>query len=236
MTASKQCVSERTAQIRAEKLTRTYQLGSRQITALNNIDLEIESGSVVAVRGRSGSGKTTLLNCLSGLDRPTSGQVWVNGQEVTKLGEQGRVLLRRNHIGFIFQSHALMPIYSAAENIDLMLRLAGWSRSERTKRTVEVLTQVGLANWIDHRPYEMSGGQQQRVSIARAIAAKPSIIFADEPTGELDVKTGEEILSLFQGIAKENNTSILIATHDLVVDEYADRVIYLRDGVISDSV
>lgn len=211
-------------------------MGGRQINALNQVNLEIEAGMVVALRGRSGSGKTTLLNCLSGLDRPTSGQAWINGQEITSLSELGRVQLRRDHLGFIFQSHALMPIYSAAENIDLMLRLAGWPRSERKKRTVEVLSQVGLGNWIDHRPYEMSGGQQQRVSIARAIAAKPTVIFADEPTGELDVKTGGEILALFRELARTNGSTILIATHDLAVDDYADRVIYLQDGAILSSI
>ena len=224
------------AHIRAEDLTRTYRIGLRQITALSNIDLELAPASVVAVRGRSGSGKTTLLNCLSGLDRPTSGRVWIDDQEVTKLSEMGRVQLRRKRIGFIFQSHALMPIYSAAENIDLMLRLAGWPRSERHKRTVEVLTQVGLGSWIDHRPFELSGGQQQRVSIARALASKPAVIFADEPTGELDVTTGGEILALFRQVAQEDSTTILIATHDLAVDEYADRVIYLQDGKLADSI
>ena len=219
--------------LETKNLSRIYRLAGRQITALNEVTLRIEPGQVVTVRGRSGSGKTTLLNCLSGLDRPTNGQVWVNGEEVTRLGEPGRVRLRRK-IGFIFQAHALMPIYSAGENVDLMLRLAGWPRRERRKRVPEVLGAVGLASWIDHRPFELSGGQQQRVAIARAIAARPPIIFADEPTGELDVATGQEMLDLFKQLSQQEGITFLIATHDYAVDDVADRVIYLQDGEVKE--
>ncbi len=222
------------APIRAEGLTRIYKVGSRRIKALDDVSLEIPAGEVVAVRGRSGSGKTTLLNCLSGLDEPTQGGVWLNGQYITRMNELGRIKIRRAKVGFIFQSHALMPNYSAAENVDLMLRLAGWGRSERLKRTREVIKQVGLIDWIDHRPFELSGGQQQRVSIARAIAPRPAVIFADEPTGELDVQKGAEILNLFRDLAETDGTTILVATHDLAVDNYADQVIYMQDGRIFD--
>ena len=220
--------------LRAENLARFYRLGGRQTEALKGINLEISSGTIVAVRGRSGSGKTTLLNCLAGLDRPTRGHVWVNGQKITHMSEGGRTRLRRREIGFIFQSHALIPTYSAGENIDLMLRLAGWPRRARQQRVAEVLGLVDLGNWIDHRPFELSGGQQQRVSIARAIAARPSVVFADEPTGELDVGTGEAILALFRQTAQLEQTTFLIATHDFAVDRYADEILYLRDGEIQE--
>lgn len=216
--------------IRIENLTRTYQIRARKIHALQGINLTVPSGSFAVFRGRSGSGKTTLLNCISGLDKPTSGQVWVNGQAITQYSEKQRVQLRRHNIGFVFQAHALLPLYSARENVDLMLRLAGWSRQERHTRTEEILAQVGLQHWMEHRPFEMSGGQQQRVSIARALASKPSIIIADEPTGELDVATGLQILKLFHQVTRELNTTLIVATHDPAVDAFADVVYYLQDG------
>ncbi|MDJ0753942.1 MAG: ABC transporter ATP-binding protein [Ardenticatenaceae bacterium] len=218
--------------IRTKNLTRIYHLGEREIPALQGVSLEIDAGQMVALRGRSGSGKTTLLNCISGLDRPTSGRVWLDGEEVTAFNEQERVDLRRRMLGFIFQSHALLPIYSAAENIDFVLRLAGWTRAERKVRTTEVLELVGLKAWMNHRPFELSGGQQQRISIARALAAKPQIVLADEPTGELDAVTSEQVLQMFQRFAHSEKTTILVATHDMMVDEYADEVLYLQDGRI----
>lgn len=218
--------------IKTTNLQRIYKIGSREIPALQGIDLEVPAGHIVALRGRSGSGKTTLLNCISGLDRPTAGTVQIDGQEITGMSERALVQLRRHAFGFVFQSHALLATYSARENIDLMLRLAGWSRAERQKRAEEVLALVGLKSWIDHRPFELSGGQQQRVSIARAIAPKPKIILADEPTGELDVNTGAQILQLLRHIAQTEGTTIVIATHDYAVDEYADAVYNLQDGQI----
>jgi ABC-type lipoprotein export system ATPase subunit len=220
--------------VRAQQVTRVYRVDSREIPALRGVDLEIGAGKVVALRGRSGSGKTTLLNCIGGLDRPTSGEVWFEGRDVTRLPERTRVDLRRHRIGFVFQSHALLATYSAWENVDLMLRLAGVRRRERQERTEEVLALMGLAKWREHRTFELSGGQQQRVAIARAIAPRPSLILADEPTGELDSATGQQILTLFRRIADRDGTTVLIATHDLAVDAFADEVIHLMDGRVVD--
>jgi ABC-type lipoprotein export system ATPase subunit len=215
-------------------VTRIYHVDARQVPALRGVDLEIGAGKVVALRGRSGSGKTTLLNCIGGLDRPTSGQVWFEGQDVARLRERDRVNLRRRRIGFVFQAHALLATYSAWENVDLMLRLAGVKRRERQRRTEEVLALMGLSKWREHRTFELSGGQQQRVAIGRAIAPHPSLILADEPTGELDSATGQQILHLFRRIADRDGTTILIATHDLAVDAFADEVYHLQDGRIVD--
>ena len=223
--------------IRIEGVTRTYHVGAREVQALRGVELTVSPGELVALRGRSGSGKTTLLNCIGGLDQPTAGHVWVEGREVTQLSEQERVDLRRLRIGFVFQSFALLPMYSAAENIDLMLRLAGIKdRSERQRRVEYVLALVGLKKWADHRPYELSGGQQQRVSIARAIVTRPALILADEPTGELDSATGQQIMELFREIVDREKTTLLIATHNLAVDMFADRVCHLEDGQIREQL
>ncbi|MCP5094546.1 MAG: ABC transporter ATP-binding protein [Chloroflexi bacterium] len=225
---------DETARIRTKGLTRTYRVGMREIPVLQGIALEIGSGKLVSLHGRSGSGKTTLLNCISGLDMPTSGQVWLDEHEITNLSEKARIQLRRHKLGFVFQSHALLPTYSARENIDLMLRLAGWSWADREARVEQVLSLVGLGSWMDHRPFELSGGQQQRVAIARAIAPQPAIILADEPTGELDVATGLQILQILHHIAQEEGATVLVATHDFAVDAFADDVYHLQDGHIVD--
>ncbi len=226
-------VNETPSIIRTQQLTRIYRLDSREIPALRGVDLAIGPGRVVALRGRSGSGKTTLLNCIGGLDRPTAGRIWFEGRDVTRLPEREWVKLRRHRIGFVFQSHALLATYSAWENVDLMLRLAGVKRRERHRRTAEVLALMGLSKWREHRTFELSGGQQQRVAIARAIAPHPSLILADEPTGELDTATGQQILSLFRYIADREGTAILIATHDPAVDTFVDEVYHLEDGCIT---
>ena len=220
--------------VRTQQVTRVYRVDSREIPALRGVDLAIASGKVVALRGRSGSGKTTLLNCIGGLDRPTSGEVWFEGRDVTRLPERALVKLRRHRIGFVFQAHALLATYSAWENVDLMLRLAGVGRRERQLRTEEVLALMGLTKWREHRTFELSGGQQQRVTIARAIAPRPSLILADEPTGELDSATGQQILTLFRRIADRDGTTVVIATHDLAVDAFADEVVHLMDGHVVD--
>jgi len=218
--------------VRTEALTRTYRVGSQEIPALQGVDLKLRVGEVIALRGRSGSGKTTLLNCIGGLDRPTSGKVWFQGQEIGDLPERKLVALRRSQIGFVFQSHALLMTYSARENVDLMLRLTGLGRRQRLERVEQALTMVGLEKWMDHRPFELSGGQQQRVAIARVIAARPALILADEPTGELDTTTGQQILQLFHYISESQEATIVIATHDLAVDAFADEVYHLEDGKI----
>ena len=221
--------------VRTQQVTRVYRVDSQEVPALSGVDLTIGPGKVVALRGRSGSGKTTLLNCIGGLDRPTSGEVWFEGTNVTYLPESKWVDLRRHRIGFVFQAHALLATYSAWENVDLMLRLAGMKRRQRQERADEVLALMGLTKWREHRTFELSGGQQQRVAIARAIAPQPSLILADEPTGELDSATGQQILGLFRRIADRDGTTILIATHDLAVDAFADEVYHLEDGRIVDS-
>jgi ABC-type lipoprotein export system ATPase subunit len=218
--------------LRTEQVTRIYHIDSREIPALRGVDLVVEGGKVVALRGRSGSGKTTLLNCIGGLDRPTSGEIWFGDRNVTGLSDAEWIRLRRRQIGFVFQSHALLATYSARENVDLMLRLAGLGRRERQARTEEVLALMGLGKWMEHRTFELSGGQQQRVAIARAIAPRPALILADEPTGELDTATGQQILALFRRIADRHGTTVLIATHDLAVDAFADEVYHLEDGRI----
>jgi putative ABC transport system ATP-binding protein len=218
--------------VRTEEINRIYRVGARQVAALQGVTLAVGRGRLVALRGRSGSGKTTLLNCIGGLDRPTSGRIWLEEREVSRLPEGEWVKLRRRRIGFVFQSHALLPTYSAAENVDLMLRLAGLGRRERETRVRESLALVGLEKWRDHRPYELSGGQQQRVAIARALAPRPALILADEPTGELDTTTGRQILQLFRQIVNQEQTTILIASHDLAVDPFADEVYHLEDGRI----
>lgn len=218
--------------VRAEALTRVYRIGDQEVPALQGVDLSLGIGKVIALRGRSGSGKTTLLNCIGGLDRPTSGKVWFRGQEIGSLPERKLVRLRRSQIGFVFQSHALLMTYSARENVDLMLRLAGLGRRQRLERAEEALAMVGLEKWMDHRPFELSGGQQQRVAIARVIAARPALILADEPTGELDTATGQQILQLFHHISESQEATIVIATHDLAVDVFADAVFHLEDGRI----
>ena len=218
--------------IRVDNISRLYHVGGRAVPALQDVSLTAVAGQVVALRGRSGSGKTTLLNCIGGLDRPNAGRIWVGDDEVTQLAEARLVQLRRQQIGFVFQSHALLPTYSARENVDLMLRLANLPRQARLARTEQVLRLVGLGKWMDHRPFELSGGQQQRVAIARAIATRPAVILADEPTGELDTTTGQQILQLFRHIADVEGTTVLIATHDLAVDAFANEVVHLQDGRI----
>jgi ABC-type lipoprotein export system ATPase subunit len=221
--------------VRTESLTRAYRVGARRVEALRGVDLAVAPGTLVALRGRSGSGKTTLLNCIGGLDRPTSGRVWFEEQDLGRMPEWKRVRLRRRQIGFVFQSFALLPTYSARENVDLMLRLAGMRRGRRRRCVEEVLRLVGLRKWADHRPFELSGGQQQRLAIARAISTRPALILADEPTGELDSETGQQILTLFRHVVDQEGASVIIATHDLTVDLFADQVYHLQDGALTTS-
>jgi putative ABC transport system ATP-binding protein len=218
--------------IQTENLWRVYKLGAQEVPALRGVNLEIEAGHLIALKGRSGSGKTTLLNCLGGLDQPTSGVVRVFGHELAQMTDNQLTQWRREQVGFIFQSFSLMPTLSAYENVELMLRIVGLSGKERHDRAVHCLGLVGLSRWIHHRPYEMSGGQQQRLAIARALANHPRLILADEPTGELDSTTAREILALFKSIVKEEQVTLLMASHDGLVDEYTDFVWHLKDGQI----
>lgn len=218
--------------IQTDELWRIYKLGDQEIPALRGVNLNIKAGEFISLKGRSGSGKTTLLNCLGGLDQPTKGGVRIFGEEISGWNERQLTMWRRHQVGFIFQSLGLLPALSAYENVELMQRMVGAKPKERKARTLECLELVGLTKWMDHRPYEMSGGQQQRVAIARALANQPQLIIADEPTGELDSRTAGEILTLFKGIVKERNMTILMATHDSISDDYVDQVLRLQDGQI----
>jgi peptide/nickel transport system ATP-binding protein len=209
---------------------RTYGQGDRAVHALRGVSLEVREGSFTALRGRSGSGKTTLLNCLAGLDAPTQGEVRFDGRRLAGFSQAELLKLRRQQIGFVFQSFALLKSYSAAENVELMLRLAGVPPAEWAGRVREALGLVGLARWADHRPHELSGGQQQRAAIARAIAARPGLILADEPTGELDSASGQAVLQLLRHIVDAQRATVVLATHDAAVDEFADTVFVLHDG------
>jgi len=219
--------------VRVEAVTRVYHAGARDVHALRGVDISLVRGQFVALRGRSGSGKTTLLNIIGGLDRPTSGEAYFDGQALTKLSGRELTRLRRHRIGFIFQSFAMLPTYSAFENVELLLRIAGVGRRERSRRARNSLRLVGLSRWMDHRPDEMSGGQQQRVAIARALATRPDLILADEPTGELDTTTGQQIFALLRRVVEVEGITILTATHDPLVDEYVDLVYELQDGRIA---
>lgn len=219
--------------IHTENLWRRYKRGTEQeVAALRGVNLAIEPGKFMALKGRSGSGKTTLLNILGGLDRPTEGIVRIFNQDISALNDSQITIWRRERVGFIFQSFGLTPTFSAYENIELMLRIAGNGARQRRERTNYCLDLVGLTKRKDHRPDELSGGQQQRVAIARALANNPKLILADEPTGELDSTTAREILSLFREIVKTESVTLLMATHDPLVDEYVDEILHLQDGQI----
>jgi len=218
--------------VKAAGVTRVYQVGSNQVHALRGVDMEVPRSIFAAVKGRSGSGKTTLLNIIGGLDHPTAGQVVVDGHSLDGLSEQRMTIMRRHLIGFVFQSFALLPTFSAYENVELPLRIAGVSRRERSELARRCLNVVGLTRWANHRPHELSGGQQQRVAIARALVNRPALILADEPTGELDSVTGREIMGLFRHIVTEEGVTVLMVTHDPKVEEYAQRIYEMRDGQI----
>jgi len=221
--------------IETNALWRVYKVGAHlEVPALRGINLQIEPGHFIALKGRSGSGKTTLLNCLSGLDQPTSGMARVLGRDLMQMNDRQLTNWRREHLGFVFQSFGLLPALSAYENVELMLRIKGVRARERHDRTLYCLDLVGLRKWMDHRPYELSGGQQQRVAIARALANKPQLILADEPTGELDSSTAREILGLFQSIVREEHITMLMASHDGLVDEYVDMILQLKDGQVAE--
>ena len=218
--------------VATENVWRVYRAGAQEVPALRGVNLEVESGRFVAVKGRSGSGKTTLLNCLGGLDHPTSGSVHIFGRDISTLSDRELTHWRRNRVGFIFQSFGLLPTLSAYENVELMLRIAGVSAKERRERANYCLDLVGLSKWIHHRPFEMSGGQQQRVAIARSVANSPQLILADEPTGELDSTTAREILGLFRRIVEEEHVTFVMVSHDALVNEYVDYSLQLKDGQI----
>ncbi len=216
--------------IKVEGLHRVYHLGGEDIHAINDVSLEVYPGRMTAIVGRSGSGKTTLLNLIAGLDEPTQGAVWVDGSRLADLDEQARLTLRRDAIGFVFQSFGLLPLLSAEENVGVPLRMRRFPNRERQERVRAALAWVELTERARHRPYELSGGEQQRVALARALASRPRLILADEPTGQLDSMTGRRILGLLRRLVTEEGITVVVVTHDPQVMEEADVVHELRDG------
>lgn len=218
--------------IRAENIVRKFISGKETVEALKKVDLAIRQNTLTIFKGRSGSGKTTLLNLLGALDLPTSGRVYFNDIDLTMLPEISRDDFRRVNIGFIFQSVALISMMSAYENVEFGLRVAGYDPRNRKARAEECLTLIGLAGRMNHRPYELSGGEQQRVAIARAIAHRPQVIFADEPTAELDTYMGLQVIKLFKDLVNREEITVVMATHDPGMIEVADQVFSLKDGEI----
>ena len=218
--------------VRVEDVTKEYRLGGDTVHALRGVSLELAEGELAVVHGRSGSGKTTLLNMIGGLDRPTSGRVAVAGTEVSELDESRLVAFRRETIGFVFQGFGLIPILSAAENVEVPLRLQRVDPAERTERVRELLRIVDLAGRANHRPQELSGGEQQRVAIVRALANEPRLLIADEPTGQLDSERARTIMALLRRLVDERGVSAIVATHDPLLIGMADRRFALRDGAI----
>jgi putative ABC transport system ATP-binding protein len=216
--------------VRVAGVSRDFRTGNQVVHAVRDVSFSARRGEVVAIRGRSGAGKTTLLNLIGGLDRPTTGRIHVAGHEVTAAAERQLLAMRRTTIGFVFQSFGLIPILSAAENVGVPLRLAKLPVAEREERVAVLLELVGLGPHAAQRPYELSGGQQQRVAIARALAHDPSLLIADEPTGQLDSETGRSVMDLLRALVHARKMTALVATHDPAMIELADRVIVLRDG------
>lgn len=218
--------------IRVRDLYKVYRMGDTKVYALNGVDLDIRRGEFCAITGPSGSGKSTLLNMLAGLEHPSKGEIVIAGKHIEKLNEKQLVTFRRERVGFIFQSYNLIATMDAVENVALPLSFRGMGKARRAKRAKEYLKLVGLERFMTHMPNQMSGGQQQRVGIARALAVDPQIIFADEPTGNLDSKTTMEVLKLMQTIVRERNQTLVMVTHDNNLATYADRIIKIIDGKI----
>ena len=218
--------------VRVESVSREFQVGSQTIHALTDVSFSVDRGEFVAIIGRSGSGKTTLLNVIAGLDRATHGHVYIEGSDISAMSDSQLTELRRHRLGFVFQSFGLLPLLSAYENVEVALRIAGAPIRERSRRANELLEMVGLTRRSHHRPYELSGGEQQRVAIARALANRPSLILADEPTGELDSSTATQIFQLLLDVIDQEGVTIITTTHDRLVMEKARRVIELADGVL----
>ncbi len=219
------------AVVQGRDISRDYGQGDALVRALHDVSIDLQRGAYTAIMGPSGSGKSTLMHILAGLDKPTSGNVWIDGQEITTLKERALTQLRRDRIGFIFQTFNLLPTLNAQENIMLPLTIAGRKGDEAWVR--ELIDTVGLGDRLTHKPSELSGGQQQRVAVARALASRPAVLFADEPTGNLDSRTGEEVLQLLRGSRDELGQTIVMVTHDAHAATFADRIVFLKDGHIA---
>lgn len=218
--------------IRIRDVKKIYQMGSESIRAIDGVSLNIRQGEVCCLFGKSGSGKSTLLNLSAGLEKPTEGKILFHKKHIERMDEDQLANFRRQYVGFVFQSYNLLPTLTALENVTLPLIFKGVPVKERNERAMEMLKAVGLEERAKHKPFEMSGGQQQRVSIARAFVNEPPVVFADEPTGNLDTKTTYEMMDLITGMAKKNHQTLVIVTHDLELAEYADRIVVLQDGKI----
>ena len=217
--------------LRARSVKKVYRTGADEVVALHDLDLTVRDGEFVAVMGPSGSGKTTLLNCLSGLDDIDEGEVWFGGRVLHEMSDLERTRQRAATMGFVFQAFNLIPVFSAAENVELPLLLSGRSMTESRQRAVETLDRVGLGNRVDHRPMELSGGEQQRVAIARALASGPQLVWADEPTGALDSETATSVMELLHDLHRDGLTLVLV-THDPEVGNSAQRLVRMRDGAV----
>lgn len=218
--------------IELKNVRKVYRMGDEKIIALNDINLSIAKGEVCCLLGTSGSGKSTLLNMIAGLEKPTKGSILFNNNSIEKMNEKQLAKFRQLNVGFIFQSYNLLPTLTALENVTLPLIFNGVKRSVRNKKATQMLNAVGLNKRLKHKPAQMSGGQQQRVSIARAFVNDPAVIFADEPTGNLDTRTTYEMMDLITSITRKNNQTLIIVTHDLEISRYADRIVHVRDGNI----
>lgn len=218
--------------IKVSNLYKIYRIGENRVRALNGVDFSIDKGEFCCIVGTSGSGKSTLLNMLAGLEKPTKGEIVIAGEHIEKKSESQLVVFRQAHVGFIFQSYNLLPNMTALENVALPLTFQGVNKKTREKRAAAMLKMVGLAKYIKHKPGQMSGGQQQRVGIARALVVEPEIIFADEPTGNLDSNTSQEVMELIQKIVRKKNQTLVMVTHDNYLATFGDRTIHIRDGKI----
>jgi putative ABC transport system ATP-binding protein len=222
--------------VKMDNISKEFATGDTSFLALDNVEVEIERGEMVAIMGPSGSGKSTLMTLIGLLDAPTTGNYWLDGQDVSQLSRNDQAKVRNNKIGFVFQNFNLLPRLNAQKNVELPMVYGRFDNRERERRAVEALTAVGLESKLKNLPNQLSGGQKQRVAIARAIVGSPSILLADEPTGALDTKTGVEIMSLFRTLNREQGLTIIIVTHDAEIGRQMDRVIGLRDGKISNDV
>jgi len=225
-----------TAALEAVDVTRTYKMDGVEVQALKGVSVTIEQGEYAAILGPSGSGKSTLMHLLGALDRPSGGVLKVSGRDIAKLSDTELAELRNKHIGFVFQSFHLMARTSATDNVGLPLMYRGLSRAARRRKAVEALVKVGLGHRLDHRPSQMSGGEQQRVAIARALVGDPQLVLADEPTGNLDTRTGHEVMDLLEQLNSEQGVAIILVTHEPDVAERARRQIHIRDGLIERDV
>ncbi|MFD7411572.1 ABC transporter ATP-binding protein [Kitasatospora purpeofusca] len=228
--------TDSTPMVAVTEVHRSFGTGERAVHALRGVSFTIGRGELTALKGRSGSGKTTLLNLVGGLDAPTGGSITLDGTDLGGLDEDGRLALRRDRLGFVFQSFGLLPVLTAAENVGIPMRLRKVPAAQREERARTLLALVGLADHANQRPGELSGGQQQRVAIARALANEPDLIIADEPTGQLDSETGRSIMELLRAVVRSEGVTVLVATHDPNLMELADRVVELRDGRVVDEL